>query len=73
MKSKMKTYNLPKKLAEQAMREAGNELYSKHLRGEFNEGDPNHPKFNGGYNYATGQFVSLFGYQQDEFIAKQYI
>ena len=69
----MKTYNLPKKLAEQAMREADNELYSKHLRGEFDEGDPNHPKFNGGYNYATGQFVSLFGYKQDEFIAKQYI
>jgi len=66
-----KTYDLPKKLAAQAMREADNELYSKHLRGEFDEGDPNHPKYNDGYNYATGKFVSLFGYEQDEFIAKQ--
>ncbi len=67
----MKTYDLPKKLAAQAMREADNELHAKHLRGEFDEGDPNHPKYNGGYNYATGKFV-LFGYEQDEFLAKQY-
>ena len=68
----MKTYDLPKKLSAQAMREADNYLYSKHLRGEFDEGDPNHPKYNNGYNYATGKFVSLFGYKQDEFMAKQH-
>ena len=49
----MRTYDLPKKLVAQAMREADNELHSKHLRGEFDEGDPNHPKYNDGYNYAT--------------------
>lgn len=65
------TYNLPKKLAAQAMHEADNELYSKHMRGEFDEGDPSNPQYNGGYNYATGKFVSLFGYEQDEFMAKQ--
>lgn len=67
-----KSYDLPKKLVAQAMREADAELYAKHLRGEFDEGDPNHPKYNDGYNYATGKFVSLFGYEQDEFMAKQY-
>ena len=67
----MKTYDLPKKLAAQAMREADNELYAKHLRGEFDEGDPNHPKYNGGYNYATGKF-NLFGYDEKEFLARQY-
>ena len=64
-------YSLPKKLAAQAMREADNELYSKHLRGEFDEGDPSHPKYNDWYNYATGKYVSLFGYEQDELMAKQ--
>ena len=68
----MKTYDLPKKLVAQAMREADNELHSKHLRGEFDEGDPNHPKYNDGYNYATGKYVSLFGYDETEFLAKQY-
>ena len=72
MKTKMKTYNFPKKLAEQAMREADNELYSKHLRGEFAEGDPNHPKFNGGFNYATGQYVQILGYSQTALLSKQY-
>jgi len=68
----MKTYDLPKKLAAQAMRECDNELYAKHSRGEFDEGDPNHPKYNNGLNYATGRYVSLFGYKQDEFMSKQY-
>lgn len=67
----MKTHDLPKKLAAQAMREADNELYSKHLRGEFDDGDPNHPVHNDGYNYATGK-RSLFGYGQDEFLSRQY-
>ena len=68
----MQVYNLPKRLAAQALREADNQLYSQHLSGVFDEGDPNHPMYNGGYNYATGQFVSLFGYKQNELLAKQY-
>lgn len=67
----MKTYDLPKKLTSQAMHEAESELRSKHLLGNFDEGDPNNPKYNEGYNYATGK-RTLFGYKQDEFLAKQY-
>jgi hypothetical protein len=68
----MKTYNLPKKLAKQAMRECDNELQAQHKKGQFDDGDPNHPKFNDGFNYATGKYVNLFGYAQDEFMVKQY-
>ncbi len=68
----MKTYDLPKHIAKAAMRKAEDELYAKHMRGEFDDGDPNHPKYNNGYNYATGKFVSLFGYAQDVLLAKQY-
>jgi hypothetical protein len=68
----MKTYNLPKKLAKQAMRECDNELRAQHKKGQFDDGDPNHPKFNDGFNYATGKYVNLFGYAQDEFMVKQY-
>ena len=71
MKTKMKTYKSPKRRTDPVLREAYDELYEKHLRGEFDEGDPNHPKYNAGYNYATGKFI-LFGYEQDEFLAKQY-
>jgi hypothetical protein len=67
----MKTYDLPKKLADQGMRDADNIIYSKHIRGEFDEGDPNHPKYSGGYNYITGKY-QLFGHNQDEFMLKQY-
>ena len=67
----MKNYDLPKRLVSQAVREADRELRNKHLGGEFDEGDPNNPKYNGGYNYATGKY-QLFGYDQDEFMAKQY-
>ena len=67
----MKTYDLPKRLALQAMSECNNALQRQHELGIFDEGDPNHPKYNDGYNYATGKYVSLFGYEQDEFMAKQ--
>ena len=66
-----KTYDLPKKLAAQAMLEADNEIWAKHALGEFDDGDPNHPKYNNYFNYATGKY-SLFGYTEDEFMAKQY-
>jgi hypothetical protein len=68
----MKTYTLPKRLAQEAMRQADEELRKEHERGIFSEGDPNHPMYNNGYNYATGKYVSLFGYDQDEFMEKQY-
>ena len=61
-----------KRIAVRAMKEADEVIYSQHLCGIFDEGDPNHPKYNKGYNYATGKFVNLFGYSQDELIAKQY-
>lgn len=69
----MKTYDLPKHIAKAAMCKADDELYTKHMRGEFDNGDPNHPKYNNGYNYATGKFVSLLGYAQDALLAKQYV
>lgn len=61
-----------KRIAKIAMKEADDMIYAQHLRGEFGDGDPNHPKYNNGYNYATGKFVNLFGYSQDELLAKQY-
>ena len=60
------------RIAAQAMKEADDAIYAQHLRGIFDDGDPNHPKYNNGYNYATGKFVNLFGYSQDELLAKQY-
>lgn len=68
----MQTYDLPKKLATRAMREADDEIRAQHRAGIFSDGDPNHPKFNGGINYATGMPVSIFGYETREFMAKQY-
>lgn len=61
-----------KRIAKRAMREADEELRAKHLRGEFDEGDPNHPKFNNGINYATGLPAQLFGHDTKEFMAKQH-
>jgi hypothetical protein len=68
----MKHYNLPKAYAQKAMKQADEELRRQHEKGIFGEGDPNNPIYNNGYNYATGKFVNLFGYDQDEFLAKQY-
>ena len=55
----------------QAFIDAEKEIERNHRNGIFSEGDPNHPMYNNGYNYATGKYVSLFGYDQDEFLAKQ--
>jgi hypothetical protein len=68
----MKQYDLPKHMVKQAMKAADDELYRQHLQGIFSEGNPNHPMYNNGYNYATGKFVTLFGHSQDELLAKQY-
>ena len=67
----MEQYSLPENLAKQAILSADNELYSKHLIGQFDDGDPNNPRYNDGYNYATGQY-NLFGYKQNELMDKQY-
>ena len=68
----MQTYDLPKKLANQAMREADKMLRDQHVLGQFDEGDPNHPMYNAGINYLTGLPVSIFGYETIEFLDKQY-
>lgn len=68
----MRTYELPKRLAKQAMREAEQQIIAKHKLGVFDEGDPNHPKYNNGINYATGLPANLFGYDIAEFLNKQY-
>lgn len=68
----MKNYDLPKKLAKQAMQEADKALRADHARGIFSKGDPNHPMYNNGINYATGQPFRLFGYDVVEFMGKQY-
>lgn len=68
----MKTYDLPKNLAAKAMRKAEQEIIANHRKGIFDDGDPNHPKYNGGINYATGLPVTLFGYDTAEFLYKQY-
>lgn len=64
-------YDLPKHLAKAALYEADSYLRKKHESGVFDEGDPNHPMYNGNYNYATGKYT-LLGVDQDEFMAKQY-
>lgn len=56
----------------QAMREADESLRRQHAAGVFDDGDPNNPKYNGGYNYTTGRVETLFGYETQAFLAKQY-
>ena len=67
----MKNIELPKAMVRKAMVDVDNMLYEQHLKCIFDKGDPNHPMYNNGYNYATGHYT-LFGYDQDEFLAKQY-
>ena len=68
----MKNYDLPPALAARAIREADAELCAKHGRGQFDEGDGNHPMYSGGIDYTTGRPAKLFGYDTAEFLAKQY-
>lgn len=63
---------LAMKIAKEGHRQAVNLLEAEHKRGIFDEGDPNHPKYNNGINYATRLPVSLFGYGTQEFLMKQY-
>ena len=48
------------------------EIHAKHSCGQFDEGDPNHPKYNGGINYVTGKPLAIFGYETDPFMARQH-
>jgi hypothetical protein len=68
----MKTYDLPNKYAQQAMRESNMLICTHHKAGIFDDGDPNHPKYNNGINYATGKPLTIFGYDTDKFLRKQY-
>ena len=67
-----KSYDLPKKIASRAMRECEDQIRAQHRAGIFDDGDPNHPKYNNGVNYVTGQPARLFGYETAEFLARQY-
>lgn len=66
-----KVYTLPAKMNKQIMRDCEKEIEARHKKGIFDIGDPNHPDYNGGYNYATQSYM-LFGYEQAEFLDKQY-
>jgi hypothetical protein len=66
------TYELPKAIATRAMREADEQIRANHKRGQFDDGDPNHPKYNNGINYTTGQPATLFGYDTAAFMARQH-
>ena len=55
----------------QAFIEAEKSIERDHENGIFSECDPNHPMYNNAYNYATQEY-KLFGYDQNEFLAKQY-
>lgn len=62
------SYELPRRMREAALRDAKREIRAKHERGEFDEGDPNHPMYNNGHNYT----LPLFGHKTADFLAKQY-
>ena len=68
----MESYDLPKHLVMDVMRRSDAEIRAKHARGIFDEGDPNHPKYNGGINYVTGKPLTIFGYETDSFMARQH-
>jgi hypothetical protein len=55
----------------QALLQAEKDIESSHNLGQFDNGDPNHPMYNNNYNYATGEY-KLFGYEQEDFMSKQY-
>ena len=55
----------------QAFIDAEKAIERDHESGIFSDGNPNHPMYNDGYNYCTKGY-NLFGYEQNEFLAKQY-
>lgn len=62
--------DIPKKYADKAIRESKEQLHAQALVGIFDEGDPNHPMYNNGINYATKLPANLFGYCAKEFLQK---
>lgn len=68
----MKAYDLPPHIARRAMRECDEAIRAQHQRGVFDEGGPNHPKYNNGINYATGKPLTLFGHDTDALMARQH-
>lgn len=68
----MKTYSLPILLTRKVMRETDQLLYNQHCQGIFDDGDPNHPKYNDNINYITGLPDRLFGYDVEQFMKWQY-
>lgn len=69
----MKTYDLPKNLARDAIHAADSEIRKKHARGIFDDGDPNHPKYNNGINYVNGKPLTIFGYETAGFMERQHM
>lgn len=65
---KSRSYDLPKNLAQKALQEADELLRKQHEKGIFDDGDPNHPKYNNGINYTR----PLFGHEIQAFLQKQY-
>lgn len=63
----LKHYTLPKRIIDQAMREANAAIERDHAAGIFDEGDPNHPKYNNGINYKH-----CMGMPYAELMAKQH-
>lgn len=61
-----------KRVAKIAVAEANRQIEAAHARGEFDDGDPNHPKYNNGINYVTGKPATLFGYETDASLKRQY-
>ena len=61
-----------KRMMARAMREADEDIRAKHRAGIFDDGDPNHPKYNNGINYTTGKPATLFGYETDAFMRRQH-
>jgi len=55
-----------------AFREADKQIFAQHKLGIFDDGDPNHPKYRDGINYATGLPVSSVGHPTKDLTKKQY-
>lgn len=62
----MKQYELPKARRVAALAMADKELRRNHEAGIIDEGDPNHPMYNGGLNYTK-----LFGRSWEATMALQ--
>lgn len=55
-----------KKLYREAFADAERDIIAKHKAGEFDDGDPNHPQYNNGFNYTQ-----CFGMTWDALFSRQ--